>query len=80
MHITVQLENLKGRDHLGDQGVDGSIILKLSLKQYGLTMWIGFIGLGIEASASENGDKPSGYTKGRQFLTSWSEKNFAPWS
>jgi hypothetical protein len=28
-------ENLKGRDHLEDQGADGRIILKLALKKYG---------------------------------------------
>jgi hypothetical protein len=29
-----QLENVKGRDHLGDLGVDGRIILKLIFKEW----------------------------------------------
>jgi hypothetical protein len=36
--VQLKLENLKGRDHLGDLGVDGKIILKLVLKKYGMRL------------------------------------------
>jgi hypothetical protein len=32
--IEISLERLKGRDHLGDKGVDASIILKRILEKY----------------------------------------------
>jgi hypothetical protein len=28
MHKKLQLENLKGRDNLGDQGINGKLVLK----------------------------------------------------
>lgn len=34
MHTKVQLENLHGRDCLGDLAIDRQIILKLILKEY----------------------------------------------
>jgi hypothetical protein len=36
-------ENLKGRDHLEDLGIDVTIILHQILKKYGLRVWTGFI-------------------------------------
>jgi hypothetical protein len=33
-----KLDNLKGRDHLGDLGVDGGLILKCILKENYLRM------------------------------------------
>jgi hypothetical protein len=33
------------RDHLGDLGIDGRIILKLSLKKLGMKMWTEFVWL-----------------------------------
>jgi hypothetical protein len=41
------LENLKGGDYSKDLGVDGRIILKFMLGNYGWRMWIGFIWLKI---------------------------------
>jgi hypothetical protein len=35
MHAVLWLENLKGRDHLKDLGVDGRIILEWILGKYG---------------------------------------------
>jgi hypothetical protein len=35
--------SLKGREHLGDVGINGKIILKNILKKYGVRMWTGFI-------------------------------------
>jgi hypothetical protein len=42
------LENLKGRDHSEDLGVDGRIILKCILGKQRLGMSIGFTWLRIE--------------------------------
>jgi hypothetical protein len=39
------LENLKGRDHLEDLGVDGRIVLKWILGNWGYMVYIGFIWL-----------------------------------
>jgi hypothetical protein len=36
-------ENLKGRDHLGNLDVEGSVILKWTLKKRSVIMWTGFI-------------------------------------
>jgi len=38
----LKLENLKGRHHLGDLGIDRKIILK-EMKNYSVRMWNGFI-------------------------------------
>jgi hypothetical protein len=42
--------NLKGRNHLEDLDVDGSIVLKRILKKYDEVMWTGFIWLRIGIS------------------------------
>jgi hypothetical protein len=39
------LENMKGRDHLEDVGIDVRIILKWIMKQYGVRLWTCFIWL-----------------------------------
>jgi hypothetical protein len=33
--------NLKGRDHLGDLGIGGRIILKWTLRKQGVRVWTG---------------------------------------
>jgi len=38
-YINFQSENLKGKDRLGDLGVDGKIILKLILQKYRVKAW-----------------------------------------
>jgi len=43
-------ENLKGRDHAEDLGVDGRIILEWILGKYGGRVWTGLIWLRIGAS------------------------------
>jgi len=43
MKRTLGLENLKGKDHSEDLGVDRNIILKCILEKLGGRVWIGFI-------------------------------------
>jgi len=45
--ILLVLADLKGRDHLGNLGVDVMIILKWILKGWCMTVWAGFIWLRI---------------------------------
>jgi hypothetical protein len=42
MHVTFWLENMKGRDHLGEVSIGGRLTLKLILKKQSGRMWIGF--------------------------------------
>jgi hypothetical protein len=41
--IVVCMENLKGRGHLRDIGIDGNILLKEILKKQGVKVWTGLI-------------------------------------
>jgi hypothetical protein len=41
MYTKLWPENLKGRDHLGDPGIDGWTILKWNLKKQGVILWNG---------------------------------------
>jgi hypothetical protein len=43
MHGVFWLESLKGRDILGDLGIDGKTILKWILGKYDRKLWAGFI-------------------------------------
>jgi hypothetical protein len=43
-------ENLNARDHMGHLDLDRRIILKQTLKIYGVKMWTGFIRIGIGSS------------------------------
>jgi hypothetical protein len=45
MKRTLGLENLKGKDHSEDLGVDRNIILKLILGKQGEKLWTGCIWL-----------------------------------
>jgi hypothetical protein len=45
MHTIFWLEDLKGRDHSEDLGVDGMIILEWMLEKRGGKLWIGFVWL-----------------------------------
>jgi hypothetical protein len=46
----VDLQNMKGRDHLEDLGVDGKIILEWFLGKYGMKLWTGCIWVRIGTS------------------------------
>jgi hypothetical protein len=43
MYTILSLENLRGRDHSNDQGVDREITLELILRKQSEKMWTGFI-------------------------------------
>jgi hypothetical protein len=55
------LENLKEREHFGDVGIDGRIILKWNLKKYG-SRW------GPMAGCCENGKERFGSINGGEIL------------
>jgi hypothetical protein len=50
VHIRFWLENLMGRNHLGDMGRDGRIILRLILWESCVRVWAEFIWLGTWSS------------------------------
>jgi hypothetical protein len=61
-------ENLKGRDHSEDLGIDGEI-LEWILWKWGVNMWTGCIWLriGPVAGSCEHGNDPSCSIKDRDF-------------
>jgi hypothetical protein len=64
------LENLKGRDHSEDMGIDGKIILEWILEKCGGKLWLGFIWLRIGTSGilCEHGNETTGSIKDGEFL------------
>ena len=62
--------NLRERDHLGDAGVDGRIILRLIFRKWDVVLWTGssWLSKGQIAGTCECGNKPSGYIKCGEFL------------
>ena len=61
-------ENLREGDHLGDQGIDGRIILKWIFERSdGDIDWID-LRIRIGAGSCEYGNEPSGSIKCREFL------------
>jgi hypothetical protein len=50
MHTKFWLENLKGKDHSEDLGIEGKIILEWILGKLGGKVWPGCIWLKISAS------------------------------
>jgi hypothetical protein len=63
MHKKFWLENLMGRDHLKDLGIDGMIILKWVLGKQGVKMVAGCIWL-----SCKHGNEPLGSINGEEFL------------
>jgi hypothetical protein len=64
-------ENLKGRDHSEDLGVDGRIIPEFFLGKCGGKVWTGCIRLRIGTSGGllcEHCSEPSGSVRGTEFL------------
>jgi hypothetical protein len=45
MHVEIWSENLQGKGHLGDLGVNRRIVLTLMLKKQGRRAWTGLIWL-----------------------------------
>jgi hypothetical protein len=58
-------ENLKERDHLGDPGVEGRIILRWIFRKWDVLVWNGSNWLRIEPEVGtcDCGNKPSGSIK-----------------
>jgi hypothetical protein len=50
VHTVFWLENLKGRGHPEDLGIDGRIMLELMLGKYSEKLWTGFIWFRIGTS------------------------------
>jgi hypothetical protein len=72
MHSKFGSEYLKERGKLEDEGVDGRIILKLTLKDQDMKAWTGFLWLSIEkiGGYSEHVNGPTNSTNAGS-LTSW---------
>ena len=62
--------NLKERDHLGDLGVVGSIILRWIFRKWDVVVWTGssWHTIGQVAGTFECGNEPSGSVKCGEFL------------
>jgi hypothetical protein len=59
-------ENRKERDHWGDPGVDGRIILRCIFRKWDMVVWTGLGWFRIETG--ECGNEPLGFTKCGEFL------------
>ena len=62
--------NLRERDHLGDLGVDGRIILSCILRKWDVGVWTewSWLRIGTGAGTWECGNEPLGSIKCREFL------------
>jgi hypothetical protein len=65
MHLTVYSERMKERDRLKNLHVKGALILKWSLKEWGMNVLDEFqwLSLGLNCKLCEHDDKPSGAIK-----------------
>lgn len=71
--ILCMLENLKGRQHLEDVGVDGRVMLKYTVQTYILNTELNWIKRVVHSCI--HGNEFTGYINGWQFLTSFSRRN-----
>jgi len=62
--------NLRERDHSGDPGVDGSIILRWIFRKWDVGVWTGssWLTIGTGGGHCECGNEPSGSIKCGEFL------------
>jgi len=62
--------NLKERDHLGDPGADGRIILRWIFRKWDVEVWTGssWLRIGTGGGHCECGNEPSGSIKCGEFL------------
>jgi len=73
MRTEFQLENLQGRDHMGDVGIDGRILLKCMVKN---TMW------GCKLDSTGSGQSPMAIASCKRGLhsrlqISWTNKRLS---
>jgi hypothetical protein len=61
---------MKERDHLGDPGVDGRIILRWNFRKWDVGVWTGssWLRIGTGSGTCECGNEPSGSIKCGEFL------------
>jgi len=68
MHTNPQSENLTGRGHLGDLGIDGRIILKTIMNRI---WWCGMdasvAGYGPVPVSCDQGNEPCSLIRGQEF-------------
>jgi hypothetical protein len=62
--------NVRERDHLGDQGVDGRIIYRWIFRKWDVVVWTGlsWLRIGQVTGTCECGNEPSGFIKCMEFL------------
>jgi len=62
--------NMKARDHLGDSGVDGRIILRRIFRKWNVGVWTGssWLRIGAGGGICECGNEHSGSIKCEEFL------------
>jgi hypothetical protein len=65
----VYRENLRKKDHWGDPGVDGRLILRWTFRKWDVGVWTGLSWLRIQvAGTCECGNEPSDSIKLGEFL------------
>jgi len=62
--------NLRERDHLGDPGIDGQMIIRWILRKMDVVEWTGssWLRIGTVAGTCEHGKEPSDSIKCGEFL------------
>jgi hypothetical protein len=68
--VSVWWGKLRERDHWGDTGLDGRVILRCIFKKQDVEVWTGLSWLRIETDGGtcECGNEPSGSIKCEEFL------------